>query len=118
GARGAGGAVGGGGRPGEALEGPNDDMLAAGKVGGILGEGRPQEGWAVIGVGVNVAVRLDELPAELHGRAGTLGLGPEAIEPTLERLMGGLERWTGAGGEAVLEAVRVRDALRGRHVRW
>ena len=25
----------------------------------------PQEGWTVLGIGLNVAVRVDELPAEL-----------------------------------------------------
>ena len=59
---------------------------------GILAEGRPHEGWAVLGIGVNVALRVDELPAELHATAGTLGLTPADLEPTLERLLAALER--------------------------
>ena len=59
-------------------------MLVDGrKVAGILVEGRPQEGWAVVGIGLNVAVRLEDFPAELRETAGTLGLEPDAIEPTL-----------------------------------
>lgn len=104
--------------PEAGLKWPNDVLIGERKVAGILVEGRLQERWAVVGVGINVAVALDQLPAELRERAGTLGLGPEAIEPTLERLMGALERWAVAGAEEVLEGVRVRDALRGRHVRW
>jgi BirA family biotin operon repressor/biotin-[acetyl-CoA-carboxylase] ligase len=100
------------------LKWPNDVQLDGRKVAGILVEGRPQQGWAVVGVGLNVAVRLEELPAELQQRAGTLGLPPEAIEPTLERLMERLEHWTAARAGAVLDAVRDRDALKGRHVRW
>lgn len=100
------------------LKWPNDVQIDGRKVAGILVEGRPQQGWAVVGVGLNVAVRLEELPAELQERAGTLGLTPEAIEPTLERLMERLEHWTTARAEAVLDAVRDRDALKGRHVRW
>ena len=44
------------------------------KVSGILVEGRPQEHWAVLGIGINVALRIEQLPAELRDRAGTLGL--------------------------------------------
>ena len=59
---------------------------------GILAEGRPDEGWAVLGIGVNVALRIDELPPELHDTAGTLGLTPADLEPTLARLLAALER--------------------------
>jgi BirA family transcriptional regulator, biotin operon repressor / biotin---[acetyl-CoA-carboxylase] ligase len=97
---------------------PNDVLIDGLKVAGILVEGRPQERWAVVGIGINVALRAEEIPPELRDRAGTLGLGPEAIEPTLARLLERLERWIGAGDESVLEAVRARDALRDRPVRW
>jgi len=72
----------------------------------------------VLGIGLNVAVTPDQLPDELRGRAATLGLGPEAIEPTLDVLLSGLERWLEAAPEEVLDAVRARDALLGRPVRW
>src|ERR1700727_2058548 len=52
------------------------------QVAGILAEGRPQQGWAVLGIGVNVAVRIEDLPAELHGTAATLGRTPDQIDPT------------------------------------
>lgn len=97
---------------------PNDVLVEGLKVCGILVEGRPREGWSVVGIGLNVAVSVDELPAELRGRAGTLGLGADAIEPTLARLLAALERWLAASPEDVLEAVRARDALLDREVRW
>ncbi|MGI9184029.1 MAG: biotin--[acetyl-CoA-carboxylase] ligase [Solirubrobacteraceae bacterium] len=97
---------------------PNDILLDGAKVAGILVEGRPQENWAVVGVGLNVAVRASDLPRELRGRAATLGLDPADIEPTLDRLLRSLEVWLAAGRNAVLEAVRERDALFGRPVRW
>ena len=93
-------------------------LLDARKVGGILVESRPQEAWAVVGIGLSVAVRPQDLPPELAESAGTLGLGPDAIEPTLERLLESLERWILAEPEDVLELVRSRDALSGRRVRW
>jgi BirA family transcriptional regulator, biotin operon repressor / biotin---[acetyl-CoA-carboxylase] ligase len=97
---------------------PNDVLVEGLKVCGILVEGRPRESWSVVGIGLNVAVSVDELPAELRGRAGTLGLGADAIEPTLARLLAALERWLTASPEDVLEAVRARDALLDREVRW
>ena len=97
---------------------PNDVLLAGRKVAGILVEGRPQEGWAVVGIGVNVALTTDELPVELRDRAGTLGLSRSDVEPTLDRLLVLLKRWISAPEREVLEAVRARDALLGRHLSW
>lgn len=97
---------------------PNDVLLDGRKVAGILVEGRPQEHWAVVGVGLNVAVREQDFPPELRGRAGTLGLSADDIEPTLRRLLDRLERWLAAAPDAVLQAVRGRDALLGKPVRW
>jgi BirA family transcriptional regulator, biotin operon repressor / biotin---[acetyl-CoA-carboxylase] ligase len=100
------------------LKWPNDVHVERRKVAGILVEGRPQEGWAVIGVGVNVAVTPDAFGAELAGRAGTLGLEPDAIEPLLVRVLAALERWLAAPAEEMLDAVRARDALLGQTLTW
>ena len=100
------------------LKWPNDVLLDARKVSGILVEGRPQQQWAVLGIGINVAVALDELPEELRGSAATLGLGPEAIEPTLERLLELLEDWLARPAPAILAAWRDRDARAGRELSW
>src|SRR5215207_6489152 len=75
-----------------AIKWPNDVLLDGRKVAGILAEGRPQEGWAVLGIGINVAVRPDDLPPELAERAAGLGLDPAAIEPMLRALLIALER--------------------------
>ena len=100
------------------LKWPNDVLVRARKVAGILVEGRPQERWAVVGIGLNVAVQKWDFPPELRDLVGTLGLGPSAIEPTLSRLLIALGRWIAADQDQVLDAVRARDALFGRHVRW
>jgi BirA family transcriptional regulator, biotin operon repressor / biotin---[acetyl-CoA-carboxylase] ligase len=101
-----------------------------GKLAGILVEGRPQEGWAVLGIGVNVAVRLDELPPELrpgaHGEiaaasglpAATLGLEPADVEPLLARLIDVLVERLAEPAQATLRAWRARDALVGREITW
>ncbi len=88
------------------------------KLAGILAEGRPQEGWAVLGIGLNVAVHLEDLPAELRDTAATLGESPAAIEPMLARLLGALGRRLAEPTETLLEAYRARDALRGREIAW
>lgn len=97
---------------------PNDVLLAGRKVAGILAEGRPQERWAVLGIGVNVAVRAEDLPAELRDRAAGLGLGLEAIEEVLARVLKALERRLVAGEAELLDAFAARDALSGRAVSW
>jgi BirA family transcriptional regulator, biotin operon repressor / biotin---[acetyl-CoA-carboxylase] ligase len=100
------------------LKWPNDVLVGGLKVAGILVEGRPQEGWAVVGTGINVAVRDQDFPDELRGIAATLGLEPQALGPALEQLLGALGHWITAPADAVLEVVRARDALRGHTVRW
>jgi BirA family biotin operon repressor/biotin-[acetyl-CoA-carboxylase] ligase len=100
------------------LKWPNDVHVNGRKVAGILVEGRPQEGWAIVGVGINVAVRPEEFPPELADSAGTLGLGPEAIEPLLARLLSALARWLAAPADEMLAAVRARDALLGQTITW
>jgi BirA family transcriptional regulator, biotin operon repressor / biotin---[acetyl-CoA-carboxylase] ligase len=101
---------------------PNDVVVLRqdgfAKLAGILAEGRPQEGWAVLGIGLNVAVRLSELPAEVRGGAATLELAPAAIEPILTRLLQALAQRLKEPAQSMLDAYRRRDALRGRPIAW
>lgn len=107
-----------GGAAAVALKWPNDVHLRGRKVAGILVEGRPQERWAVVGVGINVAVRTADFPPELRRTAATIGLEPGSIPSTLARLMQALDRWLVMPEHAVLDAFRIRDALIARQVRW
>jgi BirA family transcriptional regulator, biotin operon repressor / biotin---[acetyl-CoA-carboxylase] ligase len=97
---------------------PNDVLVEGRKVAGILAEGRPQEGWAVLGIGVNVALRPGDFPPELRETAGTLNRAPEDLDRTLHRLLAALERWLESDQEAVIAAWRERDALEGQPVEW
>ena len=101
-----------------AIKWPNDVWIGGRKVAGILVEGRPQEGWAVLGIGVNVTT--SEFPAELAESATSLRLaGIEAdAEAALAGLVRSLDAWLGAPPQRVLEAWRERDALKGQRVRW
>jgi len=112
--------------PDAQIKWPNDIVLARGgdsepalgKLAGILIEGRPQEGWAVLGIGLNVAVRPEQFSPELRRTAATLGLAPDAIESILAALLQALQRRLAEPDEAILEAWRERDALRGREIAW
>ena len=97
---------------------PNDVLLDGRKVAGVLVEGRPQDGWAVVGIGVNVAVDVAALGPSCSERAGTLGRPRSALEPTLAELLGGARAVAGRAGGRALAALRARDALLGRPVRW
>jgi BirA family transcriptional regulator, biotin operon repressor / biotin---[acetyl-CoA-carboxylase] ligase len=97
---------------------PNDVLLDDHKVAGILVEARPQEGWAVVGIGVNVAVEPADLPEELRAVAGTLARAPGQLEPTLAELLAALDARLGDPAPVTVAALRGRDALLGRAVSW
>jgi BirA family biotin operon repressor/biotin-[acetyl-CoA-carboxylase] ligase len=97
---------------------PNDIWLAGRKLAGILVEGRPQEGWAVLGIGLNVTT--EAFPAELAEIATSLRIAGAELdtEAVLGALLGSLDEWLEAPPEEVLAAWSERDALRGERVRW
>ena len=120
---------------------PNDVLVDGRKLAGVLIEARPQDGWAVVGVGLNLTVEADEFPRS-YARSGLASFaspqgdpaGPQdraaregegaGPEPTTLRskakaaLDRRLASWVAAEAEAVLAAWRGRDALRGREVAW
>ena len=98
---------------------PNDVWVERRKVAGILLEGRPQEGWAVIGIGLNV--RTSEFPEELRERATSLalaGVSDASVAEVRAALVDALARWIAAPAAEVLAAWRARDALLGSRVAW
>ena len=97
---------------------PNDLLLDGRKVAGVLVEGRSQDGWAVVGIGVNVAVDVAALAPGVGERAGTLGRPPAAVEPALAELLEALQRRLEAPADDALDALRARDALLDQPVSW
>jgi len=97
---------------------PNDVWLERRKLAGILVEGRVQEGWAVLGIGLNVST--DAFPDELAEIATSLRLSGFDLErePLLAELLLTLERRLAAPEDELLAAWAERDALRGERVRW
>jgi BirA family transcriptional regulator, biotin operon repressor / biotin---[acetyl-CoA-carboxylase] ligase len=103
---------------GATIKWPNDVWIDGRKLAGILVEGRPQEGWAVLGVGLNVTT--ESFPPELAETATSLKLAGVETTPgqLLDALLPSLDTWLGAPPDAVLPAWRDRDALTGERVRW
>jgi BirA family transcriptional regulator, biotin operon repressor / biotin---[acetyl-CoA-carboxylase] ligase len=117
---------------------PNDVWVEERKLAGILIEAKPQDGWAVIGVGLNLTVAPDEFPDELKwpatslfawsggsrgkGRRSLPAVAPPTLAPTpltaARCLSRHLDRWIEADRATVLDSWRARDALRGREISW
>ena len=108
---------------------PNDVLVGRRKLAGVLIEARPRDGWAVVGVGLNLTIAPDQFPPELRDTATSLTTecdrhfppsgGEMAITQTAAGVLSRrLEAWLEADQAAVLAAWRQRDALRGREVAW
>jgi len=96
---------------------PNDIWIEGRKCAGILVEARPQDGWAVAGVGLNLSIADEDFPEGLRGRATSVGGGV-----SFEDAVAALNEHVGARmdlpvGET-LAAFAERDALLGRQIRW
>ncbi len=102
------------------LKWPNDVVIGErlAKVAGILVEARPQDGWAIVGVGVNVALDPSQLPREVRSRAASMERPADAIEPLLAELLQALSARLEQPAAAVLDRWRALDALRGRRIAW
>ena len=89
-----------------ALKWPNDLLVTVGdeerKAGGILAERAGDDG-VVIGVGINVSLRADELPVPRAGSLALAGAVNIDRDPLLRGVLRSLEdwygRWRGAGGD-------------------
>ncbi|MYR43442.1 biotin--[acetyl-CoA-carboxylase] ligase, partial [Streptomyces sp. SID5910] len=111
-----------------ALKWPNDLLVNVGdeerKAGGILAE-RAGDGGVVIGVGINVTLRAEELPVPRAGSLALAGAVSTDRDPLLRGVLRALEdwygRWRAAGGDPAVsglqEAYAAGCATLGRVVR-
>jgi len=98
---------------------PNDIWVEERKLAGVLIEAKPQDGWAVIGVGLNLSISPSEFPPELRDAAASLsGLSAGSPSTAAKVLNRHLSTWVEADRATTLAAWRERDVLRGRAVAW
>ncbi|HEY2715756.1 MAG TPA: biotin--[acetyl-CoA-carboxylase] ligase [Solirubrobacterales bacterium] len=102
---------------------PNDILVDGRKLAGVLIEARPRDGWAVIGIGLNLTIAEDEFPKELRGTATSVftadpASGSVRSEAAASILSDRLGAWVETSPDEVLAAWRQRDALRGREIAW
>lgn len=101
---------------------PNDVHLDGRKLAGILIEARPQDGWAVVGVGLNLSITPEEFPPDLQDTAVSLFGSEGGLPPTpftaATALSRHLSHWLEATPDQILATWRERDVLRGREVSW
>lgn len=96
---------------------PNDVWIEGRKCAGILVEARIQEGWAVVGIGLNLTITEQQFPAELRERATSIGHGATIAAATAALNRAVTARLAAPEAETMAEFSR-RDALRGRTVAW
>jgi len=96
---------------------PNDVLIDGRKCAGILVEARPQDGWAVVGIGLNLSIPEDGFPEDLRHRATSIS-GNADFRSATDALNRFVEQRLAAPAEATLVQLSARDALRGRAVNW
>jgi BirA family biotin operon repressor/biotin-[acetyl-CoA-carboxylase] ligase len=96
---------------------PNDVWLDGKKCAGILVEARPQDGWAVIGIGLNLSIAEEEFPEELRSRAISIGNGAD-VRAATAALNLSVARHLDAGIRETLTELAARDALKGKKISW
>ncbi|MFJ5529766.1 biotin--[acetyl-CoA-carboxylase] ligase [Streptomyces sp. NPDC093261] len=111
-----------------ALKWPNDLLVTVGdeerKAGGILAERAGEDG-VVVGIGINVTLREDELPVPTAGSLALAGAHATDRDPLLRAVLRSLEdwygRWRAADGDpaacGLQEAYAAGSATLGRLVR-
>jgi BirA family biotin operon repressor/biotin-[acetyl-CoA-carboxylase] ligase len=102
--------------PSARVKWPNDVLVDGRKIAGVLVETEGDA--AIIGIGVNAAIDVSALPADVQARAGSLGLAPDAVEGATTELLDLLGDTLELSPAEVVAALASRDALVGQSVRW
>lgn len=98
---------------------PNDVWIDGRKVAGVLIEARADSGggFAVIGVGLNVAISAEQFPPDLRETATSVGAGT-SVAAARDSVSSALGNWVGRSADEVTAEFGRRDALAGRQISW
>lgn len=105
------------------LKWPNDVMADGGKLAGILAEVVPTRTMIVVGIGLNVTLRLTEIPGTAVSSLLTLGVEVPPRDRLMQRLLsdlgGRIAEWrqVGAGCSKLVDDYRAKSATTGARVR-
>lgn len=110
-----------------AIKWPNDVLLDGKKICGILSELQLDESgavaYAVVGVGINVDLREQDIPEDIRPAAAILNLSlerkhtcKEVLQAVLAEFAAVYEDWIARGAVAVLKSWRQLNCTLGRHV--
>jgi BirA family biotin operon repressor/biotin-[acetyl-CoA-carboxylase] ligase len=107
---------------------PNDLLVGDRKLSGILCEALARDGRihaAVVGIGVNLTLRAEDVPDDLRGRTISLleasgqTVAPETLAAAIHRrLLEGVAALASGAVAPILDRVRRRDVTLGRVVGW
>jgi BirA family biotin operon repressor/biotin-[acetyl-CoA-carboxylase] ligase len=107
-----------------AVKWPNDIWLEGRKLSGVLIVARPQDGWAVIGIGLNLTIGRQEFPSDLRDTAISLfdpptsGARVPATKPT-SRGQESQRSLTTAAPPGLPQSLRTATEALNRHLgRW
>ena len=109
------------------LKWPNDILVKGKKIAGILCELQTRHDkpdYVVVGVGINLNLREEQLPQELQGRAtsmliesGETFAREQVLTALLNRLEPLYDNWCAFGFKPLLQSINALDALRGNALR-
>lgn len=107
------------------LKWPNDVLVGERKLGGVLAEVADDGAAVVVGIGLNVSLRADELPVPTATSLAIEGSEVLDRDPVLRAVLREIERWYGvlalahgdAGACGLRDAYREACATLGRQVR-
>ncbi len=100
------------------LKWPNDVLIDGSKVSGILVQGRPQEGLAVVGIGINTSLDTARLPEDVASTAATLSLSSTESRALLPHLLRALAEGLESPDDLVISSFNSLDSLHGKAVSW
>jgi len=95
---------------------PNDVLIDGKKVCGVLVEGRPDESWIVVGVGINTSLEVTQLPSQIATNSASMSLAKSELSKFKAVVVKELVSSLCDPVDKTLNSFRAQDALKGQTV--